>query len=445
MLRIGYVLPPYIGHLNPALALANCLREMGHQVVFVSTMDAEARIREARFPFVLLGAQAFPAGKWIEFSRQLGKLHGLRAADFTVRWLARFTRAILEDLPEVLDREMFEGCLVDQVAYGASSVCTSRRLSSVAVCHTLPLHFEPALPIHSSNRRFSNHSWTRFLNRVEQRLILLSGRRVFGPIAAFRRAQGLPTLTYHAMYHGEETEAQVCQLPAFLDFPRTERFRLVHTGPWITPQNPEDDYDFPWERLNGDPLVYASMGTLQNGVARVFKTLAEGCAGLPVQLVLSLGGNELPDLEHLPGAPIVVKYAPQRRLLRRASMAITHAGMNTALECATAGIPMVALPVTNDQPGVASRLAYHGLAVVIPVQQLTAGKLRAAVQQVLSDELMKLRLQRCAEQLANIKGPAQAAAACLSALGLRSALPEPGSGMRRAVLKPRLETRLNAG
>ena len=28
------------------------------------------------------------------------------------------------------------------------------------------------------------------------------------------------------------------------------------------------DTDFPWERLTGEPLVYASMGTLKNGLAK---------------------------------------------------------------------------------------------------------------------------------------------------------------------------------
>jgi UDP:flavonoid glycosyltransferase YjiC (YdhE family) len=52
--------------------------------------------------------------------------------------------------------------------------------------------------------------------------------------------------------------------------------------------------DFPWERLDPDrPLVYASMGTLQNGILRTFRMIAEACAGLGVQLVISLGGDRI--------------------------------------------------------------------------------------------------------------------------------------------------------
>ena len=39
------------------------------------------------------------------------------------------------------------------------------------------------------------------------------------------------------------------------------------------------------------PLVYASLGTLQNGSEEIFRTIAEACAGLNAQLVISLGGG----------------------------------------------------------------------------------------------------------------------------------------------------------
>jgi hypothetical protein len=31
--------------------------------------------------------------------------------------------------------------------------------------------------------------------------------------------------------------------------------------------------DFPWEQITGEPLIYASMGTLLNGLADVFRTI----------------------------------------------------------------------------------------------------------------------------------------------------------------------------
>ena len=63
---------------------------------------------------------------------------------------------------------------------------------------------------------------------------------------------------------------------------------------------------------SGRPLAYVSMGTLQNGVLRTFRMIAKACAGLDLQLVISLGGGQDPALlGDLPGDPIVVGYAPR--------------------------------------------------------------------------------------------------------------------------------------
>jgi zeaxanthin glucosyltransferase len=108
------------------------------------------------------------------------------------------------------------------------------------------------------------------------------------------------------------------------------------------------------------PLIYASMGTLQNGVERVFQVIAEACAGLDAQLVLSLGTG-FENLAPLAGNPIVVGYAPQLELLRRSALTITHGGLNTVLESLSVGVPLVVIPVTNDQPRgrCSSRMDWH--------------------------------------------------------------------------------------
>src|SRR5262249_20878000 len=150
-------------------------------------------------------------------------------------------------------------------------------------------------------------------------------------------------------------------------------------GPFVDAQQ-RPKIEFPWERIDGRPLIYASLGTMQNGSESIFRTIAEGCAGLDAQLVISLGGGLDPArLGVLEGDPVVVLYAPQLEILKRAAVVITHAGLNTVLESLAEGVPLVALPLGNDQPGVAARVAARGAGVVIPQKKLNAKKLRTAV------------------------------------------------------------------
>ena len=119
---------------------------------------------------------------------------------------------------------------------------------------------------------------------------------------------------------------------------------------------------------------------------------------------MSLGSHDQRIDLKLAGAAIVVPFAPQLELLRRAALTITHAGLNTALESLAQGVPMVAIPITNDQPGVASRLEWLGVARIVPPARLTAHRLRASVRTVLDEPYYRARARQWKLTLASIEG-----------------------------------------
>jgi len=162
--------------------------------------------------------------------------------------------------------------------------------------------------------------------------------------------------------------------------------------------------------LTGQLLIYASMGTLQNRLLWVFQMIAEACMGLDAQLVISLGGGNSSDfLPEFPGNPLVVGYAPQLELLQKATLVITHAGMNTTLESLTNGVPMVAIPVTNDQPGVAARIARAGAGEVVPLGKVSVKRLQKAIKQVLTDDSYKKNALMLQEAIRRAGGVSRAA------------------------------------
>jgi MGT family glycosyltransferase len=148
------------------------------------------------------------------------------------------------------------------------------------------------------------------------------------------------------------------------------------------------------------------MGTLQNRLMGVFETIAEACVELDVQLVISLGGETSQEsVPKFPGSPLVVGYAPQLELLQRASLTITHAGLNTALESISYGVPMVAIPITNDQPGVAARISWTGCGEMVKLSGLNVPKLRIAIKRVLMQESYRnnaIRLQTANQQAGGV-------------------------------------------
>jgi MGT family glycosyltransferase len=204
--------------------------------------------------------------------------------------------------------------------------------------------------------------------------------------------------------------AQIAQLPEVLEFKVDKRPAVLHyAGPFVDAQL-RTAIGFPWQRLDGRPLIYASLGTLQNGSEEIFRTIAAACAGLDAQLVISLGGGLNPErLGQLPGDPIVVRYVPQLEIMKRAAAVITHAGLNTVLESLAEGVPLVCMPLGNDQPGVAARVASRGAGLVVSRRGLTAKRLRAAVCAVLEEDKYRRAAREVQTVMQQIDGLALAA------------------------------------
>jgi zeaxanthin glucosyltransferase len=158
--------------------------------------------------------------------------------------------------------------------------------------------------------------------------------------------------------------------------------------------------------LSGKPLIYASLGTLVNGLDHVYKAILEATTELPeFQLVLSVGQRINPDeLRPIPSNAIIVRTAPQLELLKGAALCITHAGLNTALEALTQGVPMVALPIGYDQPGVAARIVFHGVGESLKIEKLTGEQLLEAMRKVLENQRYRERARYFQKVIAETRG-----------------------------------------
>jgi len=79
------------------------------------------------------------------------------------------------------------------------------------------------------------------------------------------------------------------------------------------------------------------------------------------------------------------------------------------MEALREGLPMVVLPITNDQPGVAMRIEYLGAGERIMLKRLTANTLRNAVVRVMNDPCYRQRAAKLAQEMRSVNGPDMAA------------------------------------
>jgi zeaxanthin glucosyltransferase len=122
--------------------------------------------------------------------------------------------------------------------------------------------------------------------------------------------------------------AWVTQCSREFDFGSAPDFPQFHyAGPFHDGRG-RMDFDFPWQQFTGEPIVYASMGTLQNGLIDIFRSITQAAIRLKeLQFVLAVGGQLDPkQFGDVPANVMVVSYAPQIEILKRSSLCITRAG-----------------------------------------------------------------------------------------------------------------------
>jgi zeaxanthin glucosyltransferase len=406
MTHVGIICPATMGHLNPMLSLGCELRRRGHQVTLFGIHDAKAKTLAAGIDFQVIGTSDFPAGSTATFFAQLGSLSGFAAFQYTLNWMRQSATAVLREAPDLISASKVEALLVDQISPAGGTVADYLEIPFVSVCSALLINREERVPPAFTSWSYSPSWWARLRNQTGYALLNQLTRPIREVILSYRQRWKLPPFTDPDQIYSQL--AQISQQPAAFDFPRTQLPKCFHfTGPYADASSRES-VSFPFEKLTGQPLVYASMGTIQNRKQEIFHCIAESCVGLDVQLVISQGNDGASSLTELPGAPLVVRYAPQLELLQRATLTITHAGLNTTLESLSNGVPMVAIPITNDQPAVGARLHWAGAGEVVSLNRLDTPKLRAAVQKVLGQDSYKRNASKLQQAIHGAGGVRQA-------------------------------------
>jgi UDP:flavonoid glycosyltransferase YjiC (YdhE family) len=419
MARLGAFCFPGTGHLNPMTALARTLQLRGHEVVIFGIADTEARVRAGGIEFHRIGMEDYPPGTLQELDEHLARLKGFAALRFTLERVRNSARMVLRDGPNAVRTANVEALLVDQADF-AGNVADYLGLPWISIALIPPLVQDDRFPPFWFGWAAEQGRLSRLRNRLAILLLLRIATPIFRDVNQQRSAWGLKP--FRRPEEALSPLAQITQLPEALEFEVVgdKPSGLHYTGPFVhSEQRPA--VEFPWERLDGRPLIYASMGTLQNGSEAIFRTIAEACAGLDSQLLISLGGGLDPArLGKLAGNPLVVSFAPQLEILKRAVLVITHAGLNTVLESLCEGVPLVAVPLANDQPGVAARVMARGACVVVPLQRLNAARLRKAVMLVLQDARYREAAQVLQRTIQRMDGSGRAADLIEQVLKLRS-------------------------
>jgi zeaxanthin glucosyltransferase len=326
-MKIGLLSLPVTGHLNSMTGLARKLQSRGHEVVFIGVPDTERVIRAADLHFVPFCENEYPPGSIDKSWGAVANLRGLDVVRYTTRVLIpELLRAAVKHLPVKIAETGVKALVLDSGFRFVEIVPIHLRVPYVLIWSVLHLDFSGATPL-------SLYGWAHETT-PEAMARNVEGLQIFGELRG-------PMLAI-AQAYADRNELEIdcsnpaatsCELAAITQTPKEFDFPIPELPPGFHYAGPLHDNEgrepipFSWEKLTGKPLIYASMGTLVNGLKNVYRTILEAVSEFPeMQMVLSVGRNVDPnDLGPLPANTIVVPIAPQIELLKRATLCITHA------------------------------------------------------------------------------------------------------------------------
>ncbi len=167
--------------------------------------------------------------------------------------------------------------------------------------------------------------------------------------------------------------------------------------------------------IRGDrPLIYISLGTIFNEQPRLYRACIDAFRDGAYEVVLSTGARvDRAALGPIPDHVTVRESVPQLAVLERASLFLTHGGMNSVNEALWFGVPLIVHPQHGDQHLVAARAVELGAGVQLGRDQVDPRRIRELAEQVLGDPSYREAAAQIRGSLRAGGGPRRAANAIL--------------------------------
>ena len=382
MSRIVFFCIPAHGHTNPTLGVVRELIARGHQVWYYSYNMLREKIEAT-------GAAFVPCDDYdaeLKLSPRDGARIG-RDLAFSTRILVDTTLA-LDDAVCADMRRIQPDCIVaDSMALWGKAVA-----------------LKLGIPFVSSTTTFA-------FNRHSARIMKQSARDVCRMILSMpkigqqiRRLQekGYPIHSALDIIASDESAHTIVYTsPQFQPCAETFPDKYAFVGPSIRPA------ESAFEKTR-DTLIYLSMGTVNNDLLPLYKRCVAALSETAYQVVMSVGDQVSPEaFGALPENIRVFPHVDQIAVLQKADVFISHCGMNSASESLYFGVPLVMLPLTAEQSGVAARIAQLGAG--LRLKKTDIASIRSAVRSVLGNPSFRQSAASIAEGFRRCSGAAGAA------------------------------------
>lgn len=375
MKKIAFFCIPAHGHTNPMLLVAAELVKRGDAVRFYSFNEFETKIKATGAEFISCDSYL---PKLTE-QEELG-LKNVSTTEMTIQDIR-----ITLNMNVFIDKE-FNTSRPD-VVY-TDSVCFWGKLNA--------WKYDIPLVVSTSTFAFNCMSSQYMKNSPREIADLIFGLPRVSRELNKLKAYGFKFKSLFSLVQSDnDTDSVVYTSKYFQPYSESFSSHYLFVGPSVLSEHKP--------KKTERPLVYVSMGTVINDRPDFYSKCIDAMRGEAVDMVISCGDAvDAASLGELPKNVKVFPYVNQLEILSKASVFITHCGMNSVSESLYMETPMVLYPQTNEQAAVARRVTEIGAG--IRLKDDSADGIREAVHNLIKTEGYAKAAQKCAEDFRNSPG-----------------------------------------
>lgn len=387
MSKIVFFCIPAQGHTNPTLGVVRELISRGHCVRYYSYESLREKIEAT-------GAEFVPCDAY-DCEQKLTPADGARLGKdlaFSTKILVDTTLALDDMVCRDLEQWKPDCVVADSMAVWGRLAARKLRIPFVSSTTTFAFNQESA--------RIMKQSLKQMLG------MLLSMPKINTQIRRLRD-HGYPVNSVlDIISNDDKTDTIVYTSPEFQPCSETFSDKFAFVGPSIRPVSDSIHKE-------REKLIYISMGTVNNDMLPLYRNCIAALKDTPYQVILSVGDQV--DRSRLGTIPVNISVFPcvdQMAVLGEADVFLSHCGMNSVNESLYFGVPLVMLPQTPEQGGVAARVAQLGAGILL--KKTTPAAIRGALEQVMNSPDYRQNAEKIAEGFRKCSGPRGAAEKILS-------------------------------
>lgn len=412
------------GHAYPMQAVSQALVDRGHEVVWLTSADNEARVKATGATFVKTRAIAAIDAPFIK-NNSTGLLdrqfHRLRSR--VVAQVADY-RAILAEFPA-------DALLVDVFPHGARALHELGEIPVYATLGVIPFYTSGAAAPFPVSGDSPPASWLGLVwNSLQQlinqwillplflRPVINQQRKVLG-LKKIPFGEPAEYFTYSPLLHIQAS----CATLEFSQEPKFEHSkRVAYVGPLVR-ISPTTSSQLPawWKTVvSHSRVVGITQGTLAMDPTSLIIPSVRALKDDPSLLLIVVSPHGK-DVEAQIREAVNVCYAdwlPYHLLLPRLSLLITNGGYGSITQALSHGVPLLCAGQTEDKKDTAARVTWCGAGIDLKTDNPTLDQVKAAANKILSDESYSARAKTLGREL-NEQGGAQKASILLEELATR--------------------------